>query len=133
MQRLLYTFLILFLTFLFISVESKKACSTSTETKNASSSIRYKHGLFETRHLNLTGEQYNSSFRNSEIEWIRNVTYQSQFVAVTTYDRDVIISEFEYSPISGLRIVRVTPENEVVWNIPILCHLNHSSLLSTKN
>jgi len=116
MQRLLYTFFLLFLTFLFLSVESKKACSTSTETKNASASIRYKHGLFETRHLNLTEEQYNSSFRNSEIEWIRDVTYQSQFVAVTTYDRDVIISEFEYRPISGLRIVRVTPENEVVWN-----------------
>jgi hypothetical protein len=116
MQRLLYTFFILFLIFLLISVESKKTCSTNTETKNTSSSIRYKHGLFETRHSNLTEEQYNSSFRNSKIEWIRYVTYQSQFVAVTTYDRDVIVSESEYSPISGLRIARVTPENEVVWN-----------------
>jgi hypothetical protein len=106
----------LLLIFLLTVVESKKLCSTNTGKRDISSSVRHIHGLFETRQSNLTDAQHNSTFRNSEIQWIRNITYQSQFVDVTTYDRDVIVSEYEYSPIGGLRIARVTPENEVVWN-----------------
>ncbi|CAF0923259.1 unnamed protein product [Rotaria sordida] len=117
MQRLSYTFFILLVIFLLSIIESKKSCSTYTERKSdTSTSIRHKHGLFETRHLNLPVEKFNSQYRNSKIEWIRNVTYQSPFVAVTTYDQDVILSEYEYNPIGGLRIARITPNNKVVWN-----------------
>jgi hypothetical protein len=116
MQGQLRIYFIVSLIFLLITAESKKSCSTGNEKRDTSSSIRYTHGLFQTTHSNLIEEQHNNSYRDPKIEWIRNVTYQSQFVAVTTYDRDVIVSEGEYSPISGLRIARVTPENKVVWN-----------------
>ena len=40
----------------------------------------------------------------------------ASFVSVITFDRDVIISEFEYDGIHSLRVARITPENHVVWN-----------------
>ncbi|CAF2111654.1 unnamed protein product [Rotaria magnacalcarata] len=116
MQRLSYKFFILLSGVLIVLVESKKSCLVSTEKRNVASSIRYTHGLFEIKQSNSTVDDSKSQYRNSKIEWIRNVTYQSPFVAVTTYDADVILSEYEYSPIGGLRVVRVTPENKVVWN-----------------
>ncbi|CAF1619655.1 unnamed protein product [Rotaria sp. Silwood1] len=116
MQRLLCTYFILLLIYLLTVIESKKSCSINTGKRETSSSIRHRHGLFETTQLNLTIEKFNIQHRNSKIDWIRNITYQSPFVAVTTYDRDVILSEYEYNPIAGLRIARVTPENQVVWN-----------------
>ncbi len=102
--------------FLFTLVESKKSCSKDIERRETASSIRYRHGLFETTDLIFNEEQDNNSYRDAKIEWIRNVTFQSPFFSVTTYDRDVIVSEYEYVPIGGLRIARVTPENQVVWN-----------------
>ncbi len=116
MHGLSDTYFLFSLVLLFTAVDSKRSCSLNIEKREISSPVRYKHGLFETRHANLTEEHHTHSFRDPKIEWIRNVTYQAQFVAVTTYDRDVIVSEYEYRPIGGLRIARVTPENQVVWN-----------------
>ena len=116
MQRSLYTFFALVLISLTAVIGSQKSCSTVREKRNISRSTRYTHGLFETRQLNPTVEKHYNTFRNSKIDWIRNITYQTPFVAVTTYDRDVILSEYEYSPITGLRIARVTLENQVIWN-----------------
>ena len=116
MQQSLYTFFILVLVSLTTVIGSKKSCSTVNEQQSISSSARYTHGLFETRQLNSAIEKHYNTFRNPNIDWIRNITYQAPFVVVTTYDRDVILSEYEYSPIAGLRIARVTPENQVMWN-----------------
>lgn len=77
---------------------------------------RYKHGLFKTRYINSTIEKSNNLFKHSQIEWIRNVTYQSPFVAVTTYNHDVIVSAYEYSPISGLRVAGIISKNRVICN-----------------
>lgn len=116
MLRYLYTFAILLLNCSLIVVESKDSCSSSVRTNTSTSSVRFKHGLFEITQSNLTTDESIRQYRNAKIEWIRNVTYQSPFVAVTTYDEDVIVSENEYSPIEGLRIARVTPDNKVMWN-----------------
>ena len=103
----------LFFIFLFHGIASEKLCSTKADNREISASMRYKHGLFETTQ---SVNQHNDSYRDDKIDWIRNVTFVASFVSVTTYDRDVIISEFEYNGIDSLRVARVTPENHVVWN-----------------
>jgi hypothetical protein len=79
-------YFIVLVIFLFTVIESKKSCSTGTGKRETASSIQYRHGLFETTDSIFNEEQHTNSYRDAKIEWIRNVTFQSPFVSVTTYD-----------------------------------------------
>lgn len=106
----------LFFIFLFHEITLETLCSTNVDYGKISTSMPYKQGLFKTTQSILEGNQLNDAYRDAKIDWIRNVTLIASFVSVTTYDRDVIISEFEYNGIDSLRVARITPENDVVWN-----------------